>query len=337
MGYKKKILVTGSSGFIGSHLVRFLKRQGHEVHGVDMVEPPYEEPDEFYLCDLRKEQDTQHVFRMIGRPEEVYNLACLMGGMGYIGNPENNFDIMVGSSQIISNILNCSRRKGVTKSFFSSSACVYNMDLQMGGPAALSEKDAYPAMPDLVYGWQKLFGEQMYRAFRTSEIDIRIARFHNIFGPEGIYQGGKEKAPAALCRKVAAARDGDTIEIWGTGNQTRSFLYIDECIEGIDRLMRSNYVGPFNLGSDEKVKINMLAKMIIAISGKELKIKNVDGPEGVKARNSDNTFMRQALGWAPSAKLSDGLKETYRWIDQQVNQTKDVRKSARGKSVPGLS
>jgi nucleoside-diphosphate-sugar epimerase len=193
------------------------------------------------------------------------------------------------------------------------------MELQTGGPANLSENDAYPAMPDLVYGWQKLFGEQMYRAFRTSDIDIRIARFHNIFGPEGIYQGGKEKAPAALCRKVAAARDGDTIEIWGTGNQTRSFLYIDECIEGIDRIMKSNYVGPFNLGSEEKVKINKLAKMIIGISGKELEIKNVEGPEGVKARNSDNTFIRQALGWAPSAKLSEGLKNTYAWINEQVN------------------
>jgi GDP-D-mannose 3',5'-epimerase len=194
------------------------------------------------------------------------------------------------------------------------------MALQTGGAACLSEKDCYPAMPDLVYGWQKLFAEQMYRAVRTSEIDIRIARFHNIFGPEGVFDGGKEKAPAALCRKIAAAKDGDTIDIWGSGNQTRSFLYIDECIEGIDRIMQSNYAGPFNLGSEEMVKINRLAKLIVGISGKQLTLRNVEGPEGVKARNSDNTFIRQALGWAPSAKLVAGLRKTYWWINEQVKQ-----------------
>lgn len=316
----KKILVTGSSGFIGNHLVRKLKNQGYFVVGVDIVQPQYEQPHVFYNYDLRHQGLTHLIFQE-QEIDTVYNLACLMGGMGFIGDEKQSYDIMIGSSQIISNIIQASVQHRVPNHFYSSSACVYNMYIQEELTASLKEADAYPAMPDLVYGWQKLFSEQMYQAAAKSYdfLNIRIARFHNIFGTEGTYDGGKEKAPAALSRKVAKAKDGDEIEVWGSGKQVRSFLYIDECLEGIERLMRSDCKEPINIGSDESISINDLAQMVIDISGKKLKIKNVEGVVGVQGRNSDNTMIFEKLGWKPTQRLFVGMEKTYKWINEQVN------------------
>lgn len=322
----KNIIVTGSSGFIGGHLVAKLKALGNQVHGIDIVPPMYERPTDFHEIDLRKEGEVEYLFHEIGRPDEVYNLACLMGGMGFIGDPKHDYDIMVGSSRIITSVLESSRKVKAGKSFFSSSACVYNQDKQKRPFSSLKEEDAYPAMPDLVYGWQKLFGEQMYQASKAAGLDVRIARFHNIFGPYGTFSGGKEKAPAAICRKVAEAPEEGVIEVWGSGRQTRSFLYVDECIEGVLRLMESQFYKPVNIGSDEEVTINQLARMVIEISGKKLQIHNVPGPEGVTGRNSDNSYIKYILGWAPHKSLYEGLLKTYNWISQQVNQQSIVDK-----------
>lgn len=308
------ILVLGSSGFIGSNLVSKLINEGHYVNGIDIQLPQYSRPDVFHSRDLRF--DGEDVF---GRRkwDEVYVLACLMGGMGFIGDEKKyGYDIGVGSTQIVTNsikwiINNCPH----AKIFYSSSACVYNQELQTkSNVVALKEDDAIPASPDLLYGWQKLFSEFL---FMTCGLDVRIARFHNIFGKWGTYEGGKEKAPAALCRKVAIAKD--EVEVWGTGQQTRSFLHIDECLEGVEILMNSNYKKPINIGSDELVSINQLAEMVIGISGKNLSVKNIDGIVGVQGRNSDNTLIEKELGWRPTKKLYEGLKQTYSWINQQVN------------------
>jgi GDP-D-mannose 3', 5'-epimerase len=318
---KKNIIVTGSSGFIGNHLVRKLKRQGHTVIGVDIVEPKYEYPTLFYKYDLRRQDLCHRLFQVNYEVDEVYNLACLMGGMGYIGSSSHSYDIMVGSTLIVSNVLDCCVEHRVKKLFYSSSACVYNENKQLIEDSdALRESDAYPAQPDLMYGWQKLFSELAYvSAFEQHGLNVRVARFHNIFGTEGVWSGGKEKAPAALCRKVALAKDGTEIEVWGDGKQRRSFLYIDECLEGVERLMNSDSNAPLNIGSEESVSINELAEMVIKISGKQLSIKNdLTKPQGVRGRNSDNEKCLEVLGWKPSEKLYAGLEKTYNWVNDQI-------------------
>lgn len=314
-----RILIAGSSGFIGSNLAERLKLQGHDVRGVDVVRPKYFEPDEFVLCDLSK-QDNRLGFE-IGPNfyDEIYILACEMGGMGFIGDEINNgYKIGIGSTNIVTKMIDYCKmnHKKNQKVFYSSSACVYNQFLQTDpNVTALKEQDAIPAAPDLLYGWQKLYAEKMFEA---SGLNYRIARLHNIFGKYSCYDNGKEKAPAALIRKTILANDGEEIEVWGSGTQSRSFLHIDTCLDGVERLMQSDYGKPLNIGSDELVSINELAEMVIDISGKNLSIKNVQGNVGVQGRNSDNTLCREVLGWSPETKLIDGLKETYSWIESQI-------------------
>ena len=310
-------MIWGSSGFIGSNLADKLQKEGHTVVGVDIEQPKYCNVDIFYQFDLR---DSFKMYMLLREaPDELYVLACLMGGMGYIGDEKKHgYDITIGSTEIIINAINyCRLQPSVKKVFYSSSACVYNQYLQTRNDiVALREQDAIPAAPDLLYGWQKLYAEKMFEA---SGLNYRIARFHNIFGRWGSYDNGKEKAPAALMRKAALANDGDEIEVWGTGEQTRSFLHIDTCLQGIEKLMASDYKEPLNIGSDEMVTINQLAQMCIYVSGKSLTIKNIEGNVGVQGRNSDNTLCEQVLGWKPDTKLIDGIKKTYPWIAEQLN------------------
>lgn len=316
-----RVFIAGSSGFIGTNLVKKLKQQGHHVIGADIEPPKYGiVPDQFYLSDLR--EDVESYAMNHDDIDEAYCLACLMGGMGFIGDEEKyGYDIGVGSTEIVCNFIAAAKKNKFKKVFYSSSACVYNESLQMKNKSRpLREKDAYPAQPDLLYGWQKLFSELM---FQKSGLNVRIARFHNIFGPYGTYQGGKEKAPAAMCRKVSKAIQGSGIEVWGTGRQTRSFLYIDECLEAIERLMKSEYTKPLNIGSSEAVSINKLAKMVIEISGKRLFIQNVESDKvGVSGRNSDNTLIERVLSWKPEQPLIAGLKKTYEWIDKEIHPKK---------------
>jgi nucleoside-diphosphate-sugar epimerase len=316
----KSALVCGAGGFIGSHLVRRLKRDGFWVRGVDLKFPDFAETeaDDFVLGDLRDAGFCREVVDR--RFDEVYQLAADMGGAGYIFIGENDADIMHNSATINLNVLEALRRRAIRRVFYSSSACMYPAYNQEDPDRPnCSESSAYPAAPDSEYGWEKLFSERLYLAYqRNHGITVRVGRFHNIFGPDGTWTGGKEKAPAALCRKVASAPPGGEIEIWGDGRQTRSFLYIDECIEGTVRLMRSDFAGPVNIGSEEMVTINTLAQTIMRISGRDLSIRNIAGPTGVRGRNSDNRLITQRLGWAPSQPLVEGLKITYRWIEQQV-------------------
>jgi len=316
----KRTLVCGAGGFIGSHLVERLKNEGYWIRGVDLKYPEFSEThtDDFIIGDLRDPRISEKV---TDQPfDEVYQLAADMGGAGFVFSGENDADIMHNSGLINLNMVEACYKTGVKKIFYSSSACMYPEYNQMDPDnPKCSEDSAYPASPDSEYGWEKLFSEHLYLAFRRNYgMDVRIARFHNIFGPEGSWNDGREKAPAAFCRKIAETPDGGEIEMWGDGLQTRSFLYIDECLEGVRRLMESDFTGPVNIGSEEMVSINQLAEMIMNIAGKHLSIKHISGPLGVRGRNSDNRLIEEKLGWKPSAPLMEGLKETYRWIEKMV-------------------
>jgi GDP-D-mannose 3', 5'-epimerase len=326
MAQRFRALVCGAGGFIGSHLVKRLKSEGYWVQGVDLKYPEFSKSaaDEFVIGDLRDQQVCKNVLSKT--VDEVYQLAADMGGAGYIFTGDHDAAVMHNSATINLNMLETSRLQGVKRIFYSSSACMYPAYNQEDpNDPKCSEDSAYPAAPDSEYGWEKLFSERLYEAyFRNYGTQIRVARFHNIFGPEGTWRNGKEKAPAAVCRKVAEAPPGGAIEIWGDGKQTRSFLYIDECVEGIRRLVNSDFRGPVDLGSEEMISINDFASLVIGISGKKLSIKNIDGPTGVRGRNSDNNLIRQKLNWAPSQPLADGMQKTYSWIAEQVKQASAV-------------
>jgi GDP-D-mannose 3',5'-epimerase len=315
----KKVLVCGAGGFIGGHLVTALKGEGYWVRGVDIKRHHFAQPptDEFILGDLR---DPNVVREVVSGIEMVYQLAADMGGAGYIFTEDHDAAVMHNSAMINLNVLEFGSRVGVKCFFYSSSACIYPKYNQMDPDnPKCSEDSVYPAEPDSEYGWEKLFSERLYAAYQKNYgLEIHVARFHNIFGPQGAWRDGREKAPAAICRKVAQTPDGGEMEMWGDGMQTRSFLYIDECIEGIRRLMESDFTGPMNIGSEEMVTINQLAEMTMEIAGKQLRIRHIDGPLCVRGRNSDNRLLRQRLGWAPSAPLRQGLEITYRWIEEQV-------------------
>jgi len=327
----KTALVLGAGGFIGNHLVAKLKSEGYWVRGVDLKLPEFSssKADEFIVGDLRNpslaskvmyspnqlsEQDNINSF------DEVYQLAADMGGAGYIFTGENDANVMHNSALINLNIVHEAVKKSIKKIFYSSSACMYpeHNQLDPDNPNC-EESSAYPANPDSEYGWEKLFSERLYLAFgRNYGLDVRIARFHNIFGPESTFYGGKEKSPAAICRKVADSLMDEEIEVWGDGLQTRSFLYIDECLEGVRHLMDSNFIGPVNIGSDEMVSMNTLTRMVIKLAGKRAGIKNIPGPQGVRGRTSDNTLIKEKLGWEPTQPLYIGLEKTYKWIQSQI-------------------
>ncbi len=322
-----KALVCGAGGFIGSHLVKRLKSEGYWVRGVDLKYPEFSRTvaDDFAIGDLR---DQSFVRRILDQElDEVYQLAADMGGAGFVFTGENDADIMHNSGLINMNVLDESYKRNVKKIFYSSSACMYPERNQMDPENPMcSEDSAYPAQPDSEYGWEKLFSERLYMAYaRNKGIDIRIARFHNIFGPEGSWCDGREKAPAAFCRKVAETPDGGTIDMWGDGEQTRSFLFVDECVEGVRRLMDSEFDEPINIGSEEMVSINQLAKITMELAGKNLKIKHIPGPLGVRGRNSDNTLIKNKLSWEPSYPLYEGMRLTYDWIQARVSE-RDGRK-----------
>lgn len=316
----RKALVNGAGGFIGSHLVRRLHGEGLWVRGVDLKLSEFSQSaaDEFVVGDLRDPKVAEAVVDGI---DDVYQLAADMGGAGYIFTGEHDACVMHNSATINLNTVEAGRKAGVKRFFYSSSACIYpeRNQLDPGNPNC-AEESAYPAAPDSEYGWEKLFSERLFFAYaRNYGLEVHVARFHNIFGPEGTWKGGREKAPAAVCRKVAEAPDHGEIEIWGDGLQTRSFLYVDECLEGVRRLMESNFQGPVNIGSQEMVTINQLAEMTMRIAGKQLRIRHVPGPLGVRGRNSDNELIAQKLNWAPSSPLEQGLRSTYGWINSQVH------------------
>lgn len=327
----KKALVLGAGGFIGNHLVKRLKSEGYWVRGVDLKLPEFSssEADEFVVGDLRNpllvskvlyaphqlsEQDNKNSF------DEVYQLAADMGGAGYINTGDNDAEVVHNSMLINLNVVREAHKKSIKKIFYASSACVYNEHNQLDPNNPIcTENSVYPAQPDSEYGWEKLFSERLYAIYnRNHGLDIRIARFHNVFGPEGTFYGGKEKAPAAICRKVADSLMDDDIEVWGDGLQTRSFLYIDEAIEGVRRLMESDYIEPINIGSDYIISMNDLTRMVIKLAGKRAGIKNIPGPQGVRGRTSDNTLIKEKLGWEPTEPLYIGLEKTYKWIQSQM-------------------
>jgi nucleoside-diphosphate-sugar epimerase len=316
----KSALVCGAGGFIGGHLAKRLKTEGFWVRGVDLKAPEYRPTaaDDFVIGDLRDQTVCRNVTDR--RFDEIYQLAADMGGAGYIFTGEHDADVMHNSASINLNIVERAKETGAGKIFYSSSACIYPEynQLDPDNPKC-AEDSVYPAAPDSEYGWEKLFSERLFLAFHKNYgVEVRVARFHNIFGPEGAWHGGREKAPAAICRKVAQAPQGGDIEIWGDGKQTRSFLYVDECLHGVRRFMDGDFTGPLNIGSEEMVTINQLAEMAMEIAAKKLRIRHISGPLGVRGRNSDNRLIREKLGWEPSMKLKDGLAKTYQWIEEQV-------------------
>ena len=326
---KSKIaLVCGAGGFIGSHLVKKLKGEGFWVRGVDLKYPGFSktEADDFVIGDLSNQEFCKSVLDQ--EFDEVYQLAADMGGAGYIFTGDHDADVMHNSATINLNMLHYGEKAKIKKIFYSSSACIYPEynQMDMDHPTC-SEESAYPAAPDSEYGWEKLFSERLFLAYHKNyNMEVRIARFHNIFGQEGTWEGGKEKSPAAVCRKVASADEGGEIEIWGDGKQTRSFLYIDECLEGVRRLMDSTtFYGPVNIGSEEMVSINQLAEIVMEIAGKKVRLKHIAGPLGVRGRNSDNKLIKEKLNWAPSLPLKAGLTKSYNWIAEQVSKKELVK------------
>lgn len=316
----KKALVLGCGGFIAHHLVNRLKEEGFWVKGADLKYPRFSETacDEFLQGDLR---DQAFVSNLVDQKfDEIYQLAADMGGAGYIFTGENDADVMTNSALINLNMLDAAYKSGSKRIFYSSSACIYPEynQLDPDNPKC-SEDSAYPAAPDSEYGWEKLFSERMYASYaRNKGMEVRVARYHNIYGPQGSWNDGKEKAPAALCRKVAMANNEGEIEVWGDGVQTRSFLYIDDCVDATIALTRSEFEGPVNIGSEEMISINNLALLIADVSGKKITINNIPGPEGVRGRNSDNKLIGEKIGWQPKYTLRDGIEKTYPWINQQV-------------------
>lgn len=321
----KTALVCGAGGFVGSHLVKRLKEEGFWVRGVDLQFPEFDntEADDFVIADLREPTNCRAVVDR--RFDEVYQLAADMGGAGYVFTGENDADIMHNSATINLNMVDACHKRAIKRVFYSSSACMYPKHNQTDPSFPVTREDsAYPADPDSEYGWEKLFSERLYLAYsRNHGMECRVARYHNIFGPKGTWLGGKEKSPAALCRKVAEAVDGGSIEIWGDGLQTRSFLFIEDCLDATIRLTRSpSFTGPVNIGSEEMVTINGLAQIVMKVAGKMLDIHHVSGPLGVRGRNSHNELIREKLGWEPRVKLEAGIAQTYAWIARQVEQAR---------------
>jgi len=317
----KKALICGAGGFIGSHMVKRLKSEGYWVRGVDLKHTEFSPTlaDEFVIGDLREQSVCRDV--VDDSLDIIYQFAADMGGAGFVFTGENDADILHNSALINLNIIELAKKFKTPKIFYSSSACIYPEYNQMDPDnPKCSEDTAYPAAPDSDYGWEKLFSEHVFMAFhRNHGINVRVARYHNVFGPQGSWNDGREKAPAALCRKIAETPDGGEIEMWGDGKQTRSFLYIDECIEATRRLVDSDFTGPVNIGSEEMVTINGLAEMIMNVAGKKLSIKHIPGPLGVRGRNSDNAFYKEKIGWVVSQPLVKGIEKTYEWIYEQVN------------------